>query len=87
MEVGEDIVHKIGRKIKADANYYEKKAEKIVFFSYYYEDFEMLEIDRKTFNDLMGYLPNFKFKNSLVVLSVSFDKRTKQYEVMVQKTV
>ena len=80
-EVSEEVVGQIVGKIYRDSvvdqskNYFIKHV-------YTAQQFESI-VDAETFHKVIGFLPNTKYRGVPFIMGVSYNKKTKEYDITV----
>jgi hypothetical protein len=80
-EVTEEIVKQIVGKIYRDSMV-KQSGDYFIKHTYTARQFESL-IDNETFHSVIGFLPNTKYHGTPFIMGVSFNKKTKEYEITV----
>jgi hypothetical protein len=80
-EINEDVVKKVVGKIYRDTmvNQTDKYFIKHTYKASQFKDL----LNESAFHAIVGFLPNSKYRGSPFVLSVVFNKKTKEYEITV----
>jgi len=82
MEVDVSIVNKVFKKIFNDISI-RKNNKELIVLKYKFSDFERLIPHRKTFDDIISYLPYLNYKSRPFVLSVAHRKSDDTFEITV----
>lgn len=80
-EVSEELVSKIVGKIYRDTVVTQSPK---YFIKHQYTAFQFKGmVDPETFHSIIGFLPNTKYRGAPFVMSVSYNKKTKVYDITV----
>ncbi len=80
-EVEETIISKIVGRIYRDTTVHQT-TEYFIKHVYKAEQFKNM-IDEDSFHRILGFLPNTKYRGTPFIMSVAYNKRLKEYEVLV----
>jgi len=80
-EIDAKVIGQILRKIFLDTNV-TQSSNYFINHTYRAEDFSGL-VEAETFKRIVGFLPNVKYKGKPFILSVTFNKKKNNFEVIV----
>jgi len=84
-EISEQLVEQIIGRIYRDT-VVSKSPDYFVKHTYSYNDFKELT-SKEVFHSIIGFLPNVTYRDAPFILSVTFDKRSHNYEITVKNPI